>query len=40
LRGWLQYERWQAPIYKTGNQDDFTTSVQITWYPRDLTRPK
>jgi hypothetical protein len=40
LRGWLQYERWQAPIYKTGNQNDFTTSVQITWYPRDLTRPK
>jgi hypothetical protein len=35
LRGWAQYERWQAPIYKTGNQNDFTTSAQITWYPRN-----
>lgn len=35
LRGWIQYERWQAPIYKTGNQSDFTTSVQITWFPRN-----
>ena len=38
LSGWLQYERWQAPIYKTGNQSDFTTSVQITWYPRDFIK--
>jgi Capsule assembly protein Wzi len=35
LRSWIQYERWQAPIYKTGNQSDFTTSVQITWFPRN-----
>ncbi len=38
LRGWIQYERWQAPIYKTGNQSDFTTSAQITWFPRDLEK--
>jgi hypothetical protein len=36
LRSWIQYERWQAPIYKTGNQSDFTTSVQVRWFPRDL----
>jgi Capsule assembly protein Wzi len=35
VRGWVQYERWLAPIYKPGNQNDFTTSAQITWYPRE-----
>ncbi|HUZ03886.1 MAG TPA: hypothetical protein VMU62_00895, partial [Acidobacteriaceae bacterium] len=34
LDGWLQYERWKAPIYKTGSQSDVTTTVQITWYPK------
>ncbi len=34
LDGWLQYERWKAPIYKTGGQSDVTTTVQITWYPK------
>jgi len=32
--GWLQYERWKAPIYKPGGQNDVTTTVQITWYPK------
>jgi hypothetical protein len=36
VRSWIQYERWRAPIYKTGIQSDFTTSVQVTWYPHDL----
>ena len=35
VSGWVQYERWLAPIYKPGNQNDFTTSAQITWYPRE-----
>ena len=34
LDGWLQYERWKAPVYKTGGQSDVTTTVQITWYPK------
>jgi len=33
LRGFLQYERWSAPVYKSGPQNDFTTNVQLTWYP-------
>jgi hypothetical protein len=34
LDGWMQYERWKAPIYKTGGQSDVTTTVQVTWYPQ------
>jgi hypothetical protein len=34
LDGWLQYERWKAPIYKTGGQSDVTTTVQLTWHPQ------
>ncbi|MHB8303457.1 MAG: capsule assembly Wzi family protein [Acidobacteriaceae bacterium] len=33
LNAWLQYERWKAPVYKPGGQNDVTTNVQITWYP-------
>jgi hypothetical protein len=33
LNAWLQYERWKAPIYKAGGQNDVTTNVQITWFP-------
>ena len=34
LNAWVQYERWKAPVYKTGGQNDVTTNVQITWYPK------
>lgn len=34
LDGWLQYERWKAPVYKPGGQSDVTTNVQITWFPK------
>ncbi|MGH9616339.1 MAG: capsule assembly Wzi family protein, partial [Acidobacteriaceae bacterium] len=34
LNAWLQYERWNAPIYKPGAQSDVTTNFQITWYPK------
>jgi hypothetical protein len=34
LNGWVQYERWVAPVYKPGPQSDTTAAVQITWYPR------
>ncbi len=33
LNAWLQYERWKAPVYKPGAQNDVTTNVQVTWYP-------
>jgi hypothetical protein len=29
----VQYERWAAPLYMTGNQSDTSTAVRITWYP-------
>jgi hypothetical protein len=34
IKGWVQYERWQAPVYKVGPQDDTTIQAQITWYPK------
>jgi Capsule assembly protein Wzi len=33
LRGFAQYERWKAPVYKTGLQDDTAVTFQITWFP-------
>ena len=35
LNGWVQYERWVAPIYKPGPQSDTTAQVQITWRPEE-----
>lgn len=32
LRAWLQYERWKAPLNKTGLQSDTTASFQVTWF--------
>jgi len=32
-RGWVQYERWKAPIYQPGPQSDTTVAAQFTWYP-------
>jgi hypothetical protein len=32
LRGWLQYEKWKAPIYKPGNNTDTSVAAQFTWY--------
>jgi hypothetical protein len=33
VRGWLQYERWKAPVYKPGLQTDTSIAVQVTWFP-------
>jgi hypothetical protein len=38
-QGWVQYERWQAPIYKSGAQSDTTVSVQVTWFPGHQSNP-
>ncbi len=32
LRGWVQYERWKAPIYEPGLQSDTTATFQVTWF--------
>lgn len=33
INGWLQYERWVVPLYKSGPQNDTTVAGQFTWYP-------
>jgi hypothetical protein len=35
IRGWVQYEAWKAPVYKTGQQSDTVAAAQITWYPKE-----
>lgn len=35
LNGWVQYEQWNAPLYKSGSQSDTTATFQVTWYPRE-----
>jgi hypothetical protein len=32
MRGWVQYERWKAPIYETGLHSDTVATFQITWF--------
>ncbi|MES2392097.1 MAG: capsule assembly Wzi family protein [Acidobacteriota bacterium] len=34
MDAWFQYERWVAPIFKTGNQSDSVIAAQFTWFPR------
>lgn len=34
LNAFAQYERWTIPILKPGPQNQFTGSVQLTWYPK------
>jgi len=31
----LQYERWTFPVLAAGRQSDFSSSVQLTFWPRD-----
>jgi Capsule assembly protein Wzi len=33
LNALAQYERWTVPVLAPGKKNDFTTSVQMTWYP-------
>lgn len=32
LRGWVQYERWKAPLYEAGLHSDTVATFQITWF--------
>jgi len=34
LSGFLQYEQWKFPVLAAGRQTDFTSSVQLTFYPK------
>ncbi len=34
IDGSVQYERWKAPIYRLGQQNDTAVSVQLTWFPK------
>lgn len=34
LNGWVQYEGWKAPLYKSGAQSDTTAAFQVTWHPQ------
>ena len=34
LQASMQYERWKAPIYRTGQQNDTALALQITWFPK------
>jgi hypothetical protein len=38
LRGWLQFERWKAPLYKSGLQSDTTATFQVTWFAPQLAK--
>ncbi len=40
FNGWLQYERWKAPIYKVGLNTDTVGAVQLTFYPKLHTSPE
>ena len=39
LNAWVQYERWKAPVYKTGAQSNAIEAFQLTWYPKLHTEP-
>lgn len=33
INAFAQYERWTVPVLAPGHKSDFTTSIQMTWYP-------
>jgi hypothetical protein len=34
VNAWVQYERWNAPIYQPGQHHDATAAAQLTWFPK------
>jgi hypothetical protein len=38
LSGSVQYEKWRAPILAPGSQTNWTSSMQVTFYPRSWSR--
>jgi len=35
INGAFAYERWKTPIYGPGQQSPTTTTIQLTWYPKN-----
>jgi hypothetical protein len=33
VNAWFQYEKWNAPAYKPGQQSDTATAFQVTYFP-------
>jgi len=40
LDAWLQYERWKAPVYKVGEQNNVVVAGQIKFFPKLHTVPQ
>jgi len=40
LDAWLQYERWKAPDFKTGQQNNVVVAGQIKFFPKLHTVPR
>ena len=38
LRGWVQYERWKAPLYEGGLHSDTAATFQVTWFAPELKK--
>jgi hypothetical protein len=38
INGWLQYERWNVPLLRSGEQSDTSTAVQLTWHPHKVEK--
>jgi hypothetical protein len=34
IYGWFQHERWKAPIYLPGTQNNNSVTVQVTFFPK------
>ncbi|MGI4828504.1 MAG: capsule assembly Wzi family protein [Janthinobacterium lividum] len=39
LDAWYQFEKWKAPIYVTGAQNDSVFTVQVKFFPKLRTQP-
>lgn len=33
ILGWMQYERWKAPLYEPGLRSDTVAAFQVSWFP-------
>ncbi len=38
LNAWVQYERYNVPLLKAGQQSDTAAQVQFTWYPHKYSK--
>jgi hypothetical protein len=38
LTAWVQYERYNVPLLKLGQQSDTVASAQFTWYPQNYSK--